>query len=482
MNRAGFLPGVEQSDVAWRRLTFGTAHQRIDIEVPQLTPAQLAMLAQRVRTAGFAYLRQLPLAQIIATIDEAVAKLLERNNPYRREADALLPAITGYDAQMVRLGLTQYLKTFRAPQLRKFVAEDFSDPLVLDHFQPMRKGGYARAYGPALLLQIWAGNVPALSLWSLVCALLVKAPSIGKLASAEPLFAGLFARLLADIDPKLGECLAVVWWEGGDEAREAALLERADVVLAYGGNASLESLRARTPITTRCLAYGHKVSFGVVTRSALKPDKAWSVAHDAAYDIIRYDQQGCYSPHVFFVERGGRVSPREMAAYLASELAAFEKKYPRRALSMSESGALAAWRNTEQTRALTATGRAVVADELGAWAVSFTDSLEALSASALDRTVKVIAVERWTDVLEQVAPFRAVLQTVGVAASPEELFDMAEAFGRTGVTRISAVGHMTAPEAGWHHDGRFNLLDLVTITEVESSAESAAESFASYVD
>ena len=26
---------------------------------------------------------------------------------------------------------------------------------------------------------------------------------------------------------------------------------------------------------------------------------------------------------------------------------------------------------------------------------------------------------------------------------------------------------MTAPEAGWHHDGRFNLLDLVEITEID---------------
>ena len=41
---------------------------------------------------------------------------------------------------------------------------------------------------------------------------------------------------------------------------------------------------------------------------------------------------------------------------------------------------------------------------------------------------------------------------------------------------------MTAPEAGWHHDGRFNLLDLVTLTEIEQSAEQAADAFAHYVD
>ena len=41
---------------------------------------------------------------------------------------------------------------------------------------------------------------------------------------------------------------------------------------------------------------------------------------------------------------------------------------------------------------------------------------------------------------------------------------------------------MTAPEAGWHHDGRFNLADLVSMTEIERSAEAAADGFATYVD
>ncbi len=41
---------------------------------------------------------------------------------------------------------------------------------------------------------------------------------------------------------------------------------------------------------------------------------------------------------------------------------------------------------------------------------------------------------------------------------------------------------MTAPEAGWHHDGRFSLLDLVTMTEIEAGAEAAADDFAPYAE
>jgi len=51
-----------------------------------------------------------------------------------------------------------------------------------------------------------------------------------------------------------------------------------------------------------------------------------------------------------------------------------------------------------------------------------------------------------------------------------------------GVTRICAIGAMTSPEAGWHHDGRFSLLDLVRMVDIEASTELSAESFAPYDD
>lgn len=47
--------------------------------------------------------------------------------------------------------------------------------------------------------------------------------------------------------------------------------------------------------------------------------------------------------------------------------------------------------------------------------------------------------------------------------------------GEIGVTCIAPLSRMTAPEAGWHHDGRFSLLDLVSLTEIKQSAEAAAE-------
>jgi len=482
MEFAGYLPGLSAEEINRQILIFDRGNEAVEVAVPVLSEAQLVDLAARVKQASRAYLKTLTVSQITAIIHTAITRLLDRNDPYRQKAERLLPLITGYDTEMVRLGLTQYLKTFRRAELHKFLAEDFANPGILDEFQPMPKGGFAKAMGPDLLVHIWAGNVPGLPLWSLISGLLVKAGTIGKVPSAEPLFAGWFAELLADIDPKLADCLAIVWWKGGDEARESALLNQADVVLAYGGNEALAAIRSRTPITTRCLTYGHKVSFGLVSRAALDTSKAWSITHQAAHDVIRYDQQGCYSPQVFFVERGGKVSPREFSKYVANELACFEQKFPRRALSIEEAGSVAAWRHAEEMKSSAGSGRDIMGDVRGAWSVVYVEEAEDLGPSGLNRTIKIVAMDDLAHAVPRIAPFKSFLQTVGIAATPEELFRLAASLGEVGVTRICALGHMTAPEAGWHHDGRFNLLDLITLTEIEHSAEKSADDLAPYVD
>jgi hypothetical protein len=473
---AGHLPGLAPADVQWHTLSFG----KLDVRVPVLAPAQLHSLALRVQEAAARYLQTLPVSRIVEIIDTAVLRLLDPADPFRREAEQLLPVVSGYDAEMVRLGLQGFLQTFRAPQLHRFVAEDFANPKVLDEFQPALKGGFVRAFGPRLLVHSWAGNVPALPLWSLACGLLVKAGNIGKLPSAEPVFASLFARLLAEVHPPLAECLAIVWWKGGDAASASALFEEADVVLAYGGNDTIAQVRSQVPVTARFLGYGHKLGFGLVARSVLDAQRAPVLARLAAHDIARYEQQGCYSPQQFYVEHGGRVDPRTFAHYLAAELANLQRRFPRRALALEEAAAISGWRQSAELRSLDDKGAELMGAEDAAWHVAYSDTPQPLSPTGGGRSILVSAVDTLDAVLPLVAPHARFLQTCGIAAQPQQLFRISEALGRAGVTRICALGAMTAPEAGWHHDGRFNLADLVRMVEIEQSAERAADRLAPY--
>lgn len=476
--RACHLPGLDPAALPWETLRFDRAGRDIAVEVPVLSGPDMRALAAHVRMHTKRYLAQYPVARVVDILDQAIARLLDRDDPYRRRMEDLLPAITGYNWAMVRLGLTEYLKSFRKPELQRFLTEDFPNPAILDDFQPLAKGGDGRAYGPEILAHIWAGNVPGLPLWSLVSGLLVKSGTIGKVPSAEPMFATWFAQLLAEIEPELADCIAITWWKGGDEDAERALLAEADVALAFGGNEALAAIQSRAPVTTRFLAYGHKVSFSLIGREALDAAKASDTARCAAYDVARYDQQGCYSPHTIFVESGGGAAPRKFAQYLAHELAALERKFPRRPLAMHEAASIAAWRNAEEMDACAD----MIGDTHGAWSVAFIEDPRGFGPSALNRSIRVVAVDDLAIVPAQVAPYKRLLQTAGIVAPPRRLFALSEALGAVGVTRIAALGDMTAPEAGWHHDGRYNLSDLVRIVEIDGRARTAADRLAPYAE
>jgi hypothetical protein len=367
--RAGYLPGLDASEVEWEFLKFERGLEQLTVAVPTLTQAQTIALTRRVRTAPMRYLAPMPVTQIISVIDAAIHLFLDRQGPYRKQLESALPIITGYDPEMIRLALTAYLKTFRGPELARFVTEDLPNPLILDRFVPALKGGYVKAYGPTILVHVWAGNVPALPLWSFVCGLLVKAGNIGKLPSAEPLFAGLFAQAVAEVEPELADCFSILWWKGGDDRVATNLYESSDVVLAYGGNSVLTQIAERVPLTTRYLPFGHKISFSVIAAQALDSDKSWRLAHAAEFDVGNYDQHGCYSPQLIYVERGGTVSPREFSNYLAHELEAFATRYPRRTLSIEEARDVAAWWHKQELSSLADSSNALLGTVGASWNV-----------------------------------------------------------------------------------------------------------------
>ena len=473
--RAGFVPPGFKGLVDSHLLELGA----INIEVPAPTPEQLVALAQHVR--AHQTIKQWPVHALMQAIDRVVHRLLDAQNPQRQLLNRLLAQTTGLDEEMLRLGLTRYLQSFRTPQLQRFVVEDLGNPSLLDRFEPRAKGGLSMAVGPQVLMHVWAGNVPGLPLWSLVAGLLVKAGNVCKLPSAEPLVASLFAHLIAREAPELADGLAVVWWPGGDTARESAVFSQADALMAYGDNPTLTALRAQVPITTRFLPFGHKLSFGMVSAEGLDARRVHEVARLAALDVARFEQQGCYSPQVFYVARGGRSSPLDFAHHLQQQLRALSQQHPRRELSLSERQALANWRSAQETAAMAGQGVVMLGDASDPFGVAYSEALS-FSPSALNRTVLVVAVDDLSQVPALIAPHRDLLQTVGLATAPQELMVLSKALALSGVTRICAIGSMTLPEAAWHHDGRFNLADLVQMVDIEHSAERAADDLAPYTD
>jgi hypothetical protein len=316
----------------------------------------------------------------------------------------------------------------------------------------------------------------------MVACLLTKGASLGKLASAEPIFASWFAHSLAQAAPELAQALAVVWWPGGDAGSEAALVDAADVMMVYGGDEALRAWQAKIPPHVRFLPHGHKFSVALVAASALDTRQAAQCARLAARDIAQWDQQACYAPQSIYVQRGAAVSPRDFALLLAGELAALARRHPRQALPLDDKTQFAKWRQSLSLRALRGEALELMGPADADWSVAYLDDAVAPEASATFRSVSVIAVDNVEVVARQLQPYRRYLQTAAVAASPESLFDVAEALAQVGINRISALGATASPQPGWHHDGRFSVLDLLRMSDIEASAETLAQDFASYRD
>ena len=101
-----------------------------------------------------------------------------------------------------------------------------------------------------------------------------------------------------------------------------------------------------------------------------------------------------------------------------------------------------------------------------AWTVVFEHDAR-FRISPLNRFVYVKPVPDAAAVLPGLDEIRGKVSTVGVAAPPEKLRDLARQFARWGATRICPLGQMQNPPLTWRHDGRPPLADLVTWTDVE---------------
>ena len=466
----GYLPPiVDDLAIENRELIFDS----IRIQVPAPNVEQLKIMIERMKNDT----SEISLTETIAAIDKATICLLDRQNSLRKKYEKILPIITGYDSEILRLALTKFLLNFRQHELRRWVAENFENPNILEEFVPRIHGGYSRAFAPQMCAHIWAGNVPALPLWSLVANLLVKGKLIGKVSSSEPSFIGLFCQLLIRIEPKLANKLAIVSWQGGDKEREQTLIDASDCVLAYRNNQTMAAIQAKLSPTSHFIAFGNKLSFGLIHHQLLNAEKVNHLVHEAAKAVVYYDQQGCYSPQIYFVEGGGQVSPREFALMLAGELRAYENRYPLRKLSLEEAYLRSQWREEIEWQG----GCEFFPAHPENWLVTYSQALT-FRPSPLSRVIQVIAVDQWEDIDDLLVNKLSILQSVGVAAPTESLFKIANHWGKLGVTRVTSLSAMMQVHSAWNSDGYSLLRELVRIVDIDSASLRDSERWNSYRD
>jgi hypothetical protein len=430
---------------------------------PTLTPNALAAAAETLRATS-ERLRSRTSASLAAALGTAGGRFLDPTDPLRAEALERLPESSGLSSAVARVVLDQMAADWTEDRLRRLLATELGDPCPLDTFVP-RGGGRSIAIGPALCAQIAAGGVPGVGVTALARSLLVKGPTLLKVGRDDALLPLLYARSLAEVDPELAGSLAVMYWPGDSTEHLDAALAHADIVVAYGSDASVAAVRARAPVTARFVGYHHRVSIGLVGRDALTDASLAPLARDIAWAVSAYDQRGCVSPRVVYVEEGGERSPAELAEQLASAMGDIEARSPTGALDAGHASTLQQARGTAELMAA-ADGGHVHHGGAAAWTVWWAPS-DVSAVPTAGRFVVVRPVADASMLPKELGALGPHLQTVAVAGLAARLDATAKALGEAGASRIAPFRAVPFPPPWWHHDGRGPLLDLVRWMDLE---------------
>jgi len=227
----------------------------------------------------------------------------------------------------------------------------------------------------------------------------------------------------------------------------------ADVVTAYGTDEAVGALRSRAPVTTRVVGYPDRLSVGVVGREALEEAHRHRVVSEIAGAVGFFDQRGCVSPQIVYVEEGGEASPADVARELAAAMDARERHLPGGTLDPLEASRLHQVRGAAEMLAAAGSGVEVRHGGSAAWTVIY-DPLPAFTASCAGRVVRVKPVRDVLDVGRLVAPFARHVQSAAVAGIGTRLERLSGELAQVGVSRIAGFDAAPFPPPWWHHDGQ----------------------------
>jgi hypothetical protein len=414
-------------------------------------------------------------------LEKALTRLIERS-------ESMLPtlaACTGYSADMLAIALG--LGDLISPHLLSAALEFQPTWSVASRWGPMpglhgrvrffprhtlnrftatiRSGAPMCHPAPPLNMALGyaAGNVPGTALMIALlsglanCAWGDSTPSPAVLvrnSRHEPLFAPWALSVIEEIDPALVAGLAVLIWDYEDEVLQRELMQHAGLMIAAAGDETiraLEALRARFAPGLRFHRHGHKVSFAVVGERPISNPQS-PIAFLAALDSALWDQNGCLSARVHFVQGDADEYAQALTQALRSLATALPRGATPRRFTHRAFDTYTALAGSGQVRVQSAYDDdfAVIVD-----ARTWDDELLRRAVNACQG--RVIIVRPVHDVLDVPGFLRwlpaATLQSVSVVMDEERVLEFAEAAGACGVTGVRSLGRAAFPQLAYSWDG-----------------------------
>jgi hypothetical protein len=439
------------------------------------------------------------VARVIRAIGDAAKRWRDADFPPRVRTTRALIERTGYTEPVVDYALDALFGSLTAAALEDTIASELGSLAALDGFVARRGRPDVRFAGVARTAIVSSDTTIGVAIPALAFALCAGSQVIVKDRSDRLVAA--FAATLAEELPELAQSIETSIWNGVDETASRAKLESADTVVAFGRAETLAAIRALLRPNARFVPFGHRTSVGYVARETLAASTdgdrhagiagrlfderfaaARSAARGAARDALLFDGEGCLSPHILFVERGGALEPSAFARVVARAFDEVSIEFPAGYAELD--AASAAYRRAVHFRATQSTGEPLgdgvaslggVGEALG----SIDGPLERVGRRGggaahfvvldppfadpppfLRRTVALYSVSGPQEALEFLRRHALPLEAVafGDGAPRADLVEFALA---SGVARIATLGDLQRPPLGGEHGGSGRILPFV---------------------
>jgi Acyl-CoA reductase (LuxC) len=373
----------------------------------------------------------------------------------------------------------------------------------------VRRPLFRQPVPPEVVLGYAAGNIPGAAL---LIAFLAQSTTLAggnpplvivKNSRSEPIFSPLVFSALEKVDPDLVSTVAMLVWDYEDAYVQDFLTSQADLVIAAASDetiaqikAQIESCEARSvrPSTRpiRFHAHGHKVSFTAIGKEMLSicspPSNRLEIGESsdiagehslmeivtllAALDSIFWDQHGCLSSRIHFVEVGGEGfhTPLEYAEKLTGQLRLLAEFLPRGAWPLQQ-----LHDRFDRYKQLEGNGNLRVISQYDDQFLVTLDQRR-LRSSAFRNLVndcqgRVVVVQPVRELMEIPGHYLRMLpgenlQSLSVAFGTQgegltkSFLRFVEACGACGVTAIRTIGRGAFPQLAYSWDG-YIPLDLV---------------------
>jgi len=435
----------------------------------ELTHPLIAEACQTLRRNRNEYLATLGNEQIISKLAEVGNLWRSPYYPLRQMALDADPEETGFPREVLAAGLDACFAEWTQEKFFMLLTQEFGDPTRLQSFASQPNRTFSMVNGPQLIAHIAPGNLPVPVFQSIAFGLLLRSAQFIKCASGKSLLPRLFGHSLHFVEPGMAASLEIAEWDGGNESLEPALFAEADCVTVNGSDNTVEAIRQRLPLGKRLVGYGHRVSFGYVEKQANEVMGTQAIISRAADDVVAWNQHGCLSPHVIYVEQFGSLKPERFAEMLAEELEARNEAMPRGPISTKEAASISTTRRFYKIRSANNVGALIwESEETTDWTVVYEDEKQ-FQTSPLNRFISFKPIEHIEEALHVLEPVRESVSTVGLAASAARMRELALPLAQWGVPRICALSQMQRPPLAWRHDGRPPLGELIRWTDLETA-------------